>query len=137
MSLRDKVVDMVFLALATWREARGESDEGKAGVIHCILNRVDSPKWWGRNVCQVLFKAWQVSSMTNPHDLQLTKWPDPESESWQKCLRLAECAIFGTLENPVPGADSYHDTSAQPYWADASQFIKQIGRILFYNTDGK
>uniref|UniRef100_A0A6M3KEV7 Putative cell wall hydrolase n=1 Tax=viral metagenome TaxID=1070528 RepID=A0A6M3KEV7_9ZZZZ len=133
---KQRQADMVFLALVVWREARGESDEGKAGVIHCVLNRVDNPKWWGRNVCQVIFKKWQFSSMTDPKDPQLTNWPDPESESWQKCFRLAECAIFGTLENPVPEADSYHDISIpDPAWAPSSKFIGQIGRIKFYNTD--
>jgi spore germination cell wall hydrolase CwlJ-like protein len=47
---------------------------------------------------------------------------------------MAEAAIGGTLPNPVPGADSYYDTSIKaPVWATDDKFVRQIGRLRFYN----
>jgi N-acetylmuramoyl-L-alanine amidase len=131
-------IDAVFLALAVWREARGESDECKAGVAGCIMNRVERPGWWGKNVMDVLFKKWQFSSFTDPRDKQLTTWPKSDDQAWQACVSIAECAVSGILKHPAPGADSYFDISIDPpVWATADKFVRQIGRVKFYNMDLK
>lgn len=134
--LQKEKADPTFLALVLWREARGESIEAKAGVAYAILNRVARPSWWGKSVTGVLFKKWQFSSMTDPNDRQLTTWPDENDPSWAACLSLANVVISGGAINPVPGADSYHDISIQPpKWTATARFVKQIGRIKFYDVD--
>jgi spore germination cell wall hydrolase CwlJ-like protein len=131
-----KHADITFLALTLWREARGESDECIAGVAGVILNRVARPAWWGVDVMTVCFKKFQFSSLTDPRDRQLTLWPRSDDKSWQKCLKIAVCAISGGLQHPAPGSDSYHDISIPaPEWADPKKFVRQIGRIRFYNLD--
>ena len=127
--------DTVFMALVIWREARGESQEGQIAVAHSILNRVKRPSWWGRSVTEVLFKKWQYSSMTDPNDRQLTTWPKDDTV-WGQCLFVADGVLNGTMANPVPGADSYHDLSIQaPAWATPDMFVRQIGRLRFFNVD--
>lgn len=129
-------IDTVFLALVVWREARGESDECKSAVAFSILNRVQRPSWWGKTTQEVLFKKWQYSSITDPHDPQLTKWPVNNDESWERCFRVSTDAISDNVLNPVIGADSYFDISIpNPKWATDDKFVKQIGRIKFYNLD--
>jgi len=131
-----EAADITFLSLTIWREARGESIQGQAGVAHAILNRVKKPSWWGKDIMSVIFKKWQFSSLTDPRDPQLTTWPAAADKSWQQCLQVACDAISGILANPVPGADSYFDVSIDaPYWADAETFVGQVGRIKFYNLD--
>jgi len=128
--------DLVFLALTTWREARGESMITQLGVAHAILNRVRKPAWWGTDVMSVVFKKWQFSSMTDPHDPQLTTWPRSSDKSWQQCLDVAADVLSGATANPVPGADSYYDISIKPpVWAVESAFVGQLGKIRFYNLD--
>jgi len=128
--------DVTFLALCIWREARGAPLEAQAGVACSILNRVDRPSWWGRSITEVLFKRWQYSSITAPGDPQLTTWPGTRDPWWAQCLTVARDAIEGRLPNPVPGADSYYDLSIPPpKWATAETFVKQIGRLRFYNVD--
>jgi hypothetical protein len=51
--------DHFYLALAVWREARGESAEGQVAVACSIINRVANPKWWGATVDEVITKRWQ------------------------------------------------------------------------------
>ena len=128
--------DVVFLALVIWREARGETAECRAGVGHSILNRVKRPSWWGNDILSVCTKKWQYSSMTDPKDPQLTRWPISLDASWVACLQLAADILNGKIENPVPGADSYFDISIPaPKWATPETFVKQIDKIKFYNLD--
>lgn len=137
-NLSQDVVEKVCLAMVIWREARGETIEGKEAVASSIIDRVNKPAWWGKDVMSVIFKKWQYSSMTDPKDRQLTTWPQKDSVDWIECLRVADDAIDGRLISPVPGADSYHDTSiAPPKWATKEMFLRQIGRLKFYNTDGR
>jgi N-acetylmuramoyl-L-alanine amidase len=122
-----RISDIFYLALVTWREARGEGRECMTAVAHSVMNRVENPKWWGKDVTSVVTKKWQYSSMTDPKDRQLTTWPglDPW---WDMAL--------SKIGNPVPGADSYFDISIpNPVWATADKFVAQIGRIKFYNMD--
>lgn len=128
--------DRAFAALTVWREARGESAAAQSGVAHCIMNRVRRPSWWGRDIMSVVFKKWQFSSLTDPQDRQLTTWPRTDDPSWTMSLNITCAVLDGTLPNPVPGADSYYDTSIQaPYWATPETFVGQFGRIRFHNLD--
>lgn len=123
--------ELVFLALAIWREARGEPLEGKRGVAQVVLNRVAAQKKkWGLTVMQALFKRLQFSSLTHSADKQLTAWPT-SGPVWEACLDVARDALWGPVENPVGNANSYHDTSVDPGWPG---FICQIGRLKFYKV---
>lgn len=133
---KQEAADRTFLALCLWREARGESVAGKIGVAMAIMNRVQRPSWWGKNVCEVLFKKWQFSSLTDPNDRQLTTWPLANDLSWQSCLDVAWLVLDGSVTNPVPGADSYFDVSIPaPKWTITARFVAQIGKIMFYDVD--
>ena len=128
--------DRFWLALAIWREARGESQECQIGVAFSILNRVEHPKWWGNTVLNVIVKKWQYSSFTDPKDPQLTTWPTSSDASWIQCKKVASDVTAGLVGNPVIGADSYHDISIKPpKWATPEMFVKQIGKIRFFNVD--
>lgn len=131
-----KSADLAFLALTVWREARGESATVKTAVVHSILNRVNRPSWWGRDIMGVVFKKWQYSSLTDPKDPQLTTWPKNGETAWQECLLISNNVMRGLLNNPMPGADSYHDISIPaPDWAKPEYFVGQIGRVRFFNLD--
>ena len=132
----NKAADKVFLALDAYREARGEGHDGIAGVVSSVMNRVARPSWWGNDVLSVIFKKWQYSSMTNPKDGQLVVWPQRTAPEWTDCLQIASDAVDGILANPVPSADSYYDISIPaPKWATPETFVKQIGKLRFYNLD--
>lgn len=135
-ALTEEVTDKVFLALVIWREARGESYLCKTAVASSIMNRVSKPSWWGIDLMSVIFKKWQYSSMTDPKDKQLATWPQKYAVDWIECLQAASNAVDGISENLVPGADGYYDTSIPPpKWATPDTFVKQIGRLRFYNLD--
>lgn len=125
---------MAFLSLCLWREARGESYEGKVAVAYSILNRKAAPQW-GNTIMGVLFQRLQYSSLTYATDPQLTTWPKDGDPSWQESMRVAANVLEGIEANPIDGADSYHDTSIKPpSWATKERFVRQIGRLVFYKV---
>jgi len=132
----NKYAAVTFMALAIWREARGEPYMGKVAVACSIMNRVHKPSWWGKDIMSVLFKKWQYSSLTDPKDRQLTTWPSMFDGTWSECLEIALDAYEELLTHPMPNADSYHDISIpDPKWAIKQMFVGQIGRLKFYNVD--
>lgn len=138
--LTQYIADVFLLAFTVWREARGESYEGKLAVACSILNRVKRPSWWGDSVQSVVTKKWQYSSLTDPKDAQLTTWPREDDARWQECMQLALDVINGDVGNPVPGADSYYAAwmdakGMTPKWATQEHFVRQIGNHRFYNLD--
>ncbi len=125
-----------LLALVIWREARGESREAQIAVAASIKNRVDRPSWWGTDYVSVISRKWQYSSMTDPHDAQLTMWPKPDDAAMIECLEIADGVMCGQLMTTMPGADSYYDDSIPaPKWTDAAHYVGKIGRLNFYNMD--
>lgn len=126
--------------LLVLREAGGESYECKLAVAFSLENRILHPKWWGTTFLQVIRKRYQYSSMTAPGDPNLTRWPDDSTEmglkAWRESLLAVSSAHNHTQANPVPGADSYYDISIKPpVWAKPDMFVRQIGRVRFYNLD--
>lgn len=128
--------DLTMLALTIWREGRAESYEGKVAIAYSILNRVERPTWWGHTLLEVVTKRWQYSSITDPRDPQLTKWPTSYDKVWLECLGVASGALSHILANPAPGADSYYATYIKaPKWATDDKFVVQIGGHRFYDLD--
>ncbi len=124
-----------LLALVAWREARGEGSQAMLAVACCFRNRVRNPKWWGATLADVLCKKWQVSSMTDPRDPQLSGWPKQGDPSFIEALRIADL-VAADADSPMPGADSYYDTSiSAPPWATSDTYVGAIGRLRFHNTD--
>lgn len=127
--------EVSLLALTIWREARGEPRAAKVALACSVMNRVRRPCWWGTDVVSVIEKRWQFSSLTDPRDPQLVRWP-PYDGTFRECLEVASLALAGLLANPVPGADSYHDTSiAPPSWTAKARGCGQVGRLVFYDVD--
>jgi len=125
--------EITFLALAIWRESRGEPIETRIAIAQVAATRAKHPSWWGRDILSVLFRKWQFSSLTDPRDPQLTTWPGADDETWKECLQIAADTIAGRTAITTPEADHYHDISIPPpEWAIKEKYLRQIGRVRFY-----
>lgn len=137
MTIDYSMYELAILALTVWREAQGETRAAKIAVAFSVLNRVDSPKWWGTSIGAVVAKKWQYSSMAAPGDPNLIKYPLPHDLSFQDSMSAVNAAIAVGAINTVPGADSYWDASiARPKWATDANFVCKVGAFSFHNTDG-
>ena len=127
--------DRLMLALAVWREARGEPLDGKRGVAWVILNRMADPRW-PDSAAEVVTQPWQFSCF-NAGDPNATKYPTQKrSVDWAAWLEC--CVVVDGLASdldPTSGANHYEaisDSDKRPNWADPVKITRQVGRTRFY-----
>ena len=128
----------LLLALACWREARGETPQVQLAMCCSVRNRVTHPGWWGHDWKSVILAPWQYSSF-NPSDPNSTKYPETNDPIFQQCLKAAQYAMTLKLADVSFGADSYFDKSLD---SDPPKWTKQpsaketlvVGRLRFWQT---
>ena len=116
-------------------EAPDEPDEGKAAVIHVILNRMRSQRW-GDNVKDVVLHRWQFEPwMTRRMEMERLSPTDPR---YRDAARIADAVLAGQLPDPTEGATHFLNPSvvrkrrggSLPAWARGEG--QEIGRHTFY-----
>ena len=135
METYDSYSDHDLLALCIWREARGETRDGKFAVGCSIRNRVNHPRWWGRDYRSVILDPWQYSSF-NAADPNSNKFPHPGDSAYDDCEACATSVLNGDADM-TGGAVSYFDKSLDanpPTWPSSPQFAHSvdIGAFHFY-----
>ena len=116
------------LALAVWREARGESLRGRCLVAQVIENRVTDPRWPDTYV-GVITQPLQFASFTGI-DPNATKFPAETDLAWEGCVLAADRVISNSERFTV--ANHYHTVDVEPKWADPSKIVAREGRHIFY-----
>ncbi len=125
-----------LLGLLLYREARGAGSLARLAIAFTVTERTKHGGWWGTDLASVIRHPLQYSSLTAPHDPQLSVYPASDNEFvWLDCLTCAMQALNGSVANPVPEADSYYDDSiAPPEWATDANLIRKIGRLNFHKV---
>lgn len=139
--------DLFMGALGVWREGRGASPAGKAGIWAVILNRVADPRF-PDTVPEVLLQHAQFSSFGagDPNAVLFpvaSHWID-----WKSFLECQTVVSTPLLADPTGGATHYHsipdvgfsyrDSSGRlhtlmpPAWADPTKLTATIGPFRFY-----
>lgn len=119
----------VLLAIAVWREARGESSSAQAGVMWVILNRAACPSWWGKGVIDCILMPYQFSSF-NAGDPNATKFPLSTDPVFPSILAM----VRNPPADPTSGATSYFDSSLDdnpPQWSLHMTRTCNIGNLRF------
>lgn len=133
----DNLSDLELLELAIWREARGESYDGKRGVAHVVRNRVyGTTKWWGNGSYRsVILHPYQFSSFL-PDDPNADRWPGSGDVAWADCVAIALAVSNGTDEDLTLGATMYYDTSIPwPHeWGNPGLYDNtlNVGKLRFF-----
>jgi spore germination cell wall hydrolase CwlJ-like protein len=126
------IQDQFMLALTIWRENRGGGQEGMQSVANVILNRAHKNNSTPYEVCT---KYRQFSSITQPLDPQLGKYPLSDDPEWETALHLAFLANNGSLGDITNGAINYYapaGVSEPPYWAASmTRTVTIQGQIFF------
>lgn len=117
-----------ILALAVWREARGEPMLGKLLVAQVIENRVADPRW-PDTYEGVVFQPWQFSSFTRG-DPQALAFPDPRHPVWADCVAVATMIV--SSPGRLTDANHFHATGVSPAWAIGQTVLHEVGRHRFY-----
>ena len=137
----DPVIDPAVetLARTIYGEARGERVLGKEAVAAVVLNRVRRARrhgryWWGSTIHEVCRRPWQFScwNASDPNRAKIEA-VDGRNRTFRTCLRVAERALRGELEDPTDGATHYHAAGVAPPWSRGRRPSAEIGRHIFYN----
>jgi spore germination cell wall hydrolase CwlJ-like protein len=116
-------------------EAPSETDEGKAAVVHVILNRMRS-KHWGDDVKDVVTEPWQFEPwMTRRKEMERLPPSDPR---YRDAARITDAVLAGRLPDPTEGATHFLNPKvvrkrrggSLPAWARGEG--QEIGRHTFF-----
>ncbi|HXG80095.1 MAG TPA: cell wall hydrolase [Methyloceanibacter sp.] len=119
-------------------EAAEEPDEGKAAVVHVILNRMRS-KRWGDSVKEVVTEPWQFEPwMTRKREIRNLAVDDPR---YIEAARITDAVLAGILPDPTEGATHFLNPDivrkrrggSLPPWARGRG--QAIGKHTFYIVD--
>ena len=116
------------LALAAWREGRGEPLAGKRLIAQVIENRVTDPRWPDTYV-SVITQPWQFSAF-NKNDPNALKFPSETDPSWPECVEAADVVL--AAQTPLTDANHYHTRDVWPTWARIDKEVAREGRHIFY-----
>lgn len=117
-----------ILALAVWREARGESPLGQLLVAQTIENRVQDPRW-PETYELVVTQPWQFSAF-NKDDPNALKFPTETDPAWATCVAVAHAVL--AAPRPFTSANHYHTTGVSPAWKRDDKLVMREGAHLFY-----
>lgn len=123
----DTLLDRFMLSLCVWREARGETPQGRRLVAQTILNRV-ADKRWPNTIPGVVLQPWQFSSF-NKADPNATQFPSDVDASWPDCVAAADEVLAGPS---ISTANHYHVVGLDPAWRDVSKIVATCGHHVFY-----
>lgn len=127
MMALEAFTDRFMLGLCVWREARGESFEGKRLVAQVIKNRRLDARW-PNSYSGVITQPWQFSSF-NPGDPNAALYPKAEDPSWAESLRAVDDVLNG---GAFTEANHYHTQDVHPRWANPMMVTERVGRHVFY-----
>jgi conjugal transfer mating pair stabilization protein TraG len=119
-------------------EAAEEPDEGKAAVVHVILNRMRSKKW-GDSIKEVVTEPWQFEPwMTRRDEMKSLSLDDPR---YLDAARITDAVLAGVIPDPTDGATHFLNPDivrkrrggSLPNWARGEG--QPIGNHTFYAPD--
>lgn len=116
------------LALATWREARGESLLGKLLVCQVIENRVVDARW-PETYIGVITQPLQFSAF-NANDPNVSTFPRDSDPMWADAVAAADLVI--AAPSVLTTANHYHTTVISPTWSQGKRPVLTEGNHAFY-----
>lgn len=130
------------LALNIYWEARGSSLADKAAVSDVVLNRVKSNSY-PDSVCKVVYDA-RLAESGQPirNQCQFSWYCDGKSDTPREADAWYEAQVIAyqiyhndRFKGITEGADHYHSTKVDPYWAEGFDFVAIIGDHIFYRSN--
>ena len=122
-----------LLALAMWREARGEKQDTRLSmraVGHTIVNYA---RRTSHTVGDMLRKPLYISSLTDPKDHQLNLYPESLDPQFQLASQIADIILDGSDPDPTGGATHYFNPKqVLPPWAASMTKLTSIENHVFY-----
>lgn len=120
--------DAECLARNIYYEAGVEDMTGKIAVGNITVNRVKT-KYWGNNICKVVYSKAQFSWTKE----KKRAWLTLKGKTWEDSKLAAQAVLSGIKVKQLNSALFYHADYVSPYWCDKSKKAIKIGQHIFYN----
>lgn len=127
---------VLCLALNIYHEARSEPAQGQFAVAHVTMNRAQGDQ---RKVCETVVARKQFSwtnkllAKKSESRYQLKKAGVPkDARAWALAKHIARTTIEYKPTDFTQGATHYHTTKIKPRWASSMQYVRRVGRHVFY-----
>jgi hypothetical protein len=129
---------ITILASTAWMENRGGGKLGMQSVMNVVMNRADSPGWWGNTVTSVCLFPYQFSCW-NPGSGQIVLNMEAMQDgdvNWELAAAMAALAIAGNLPDITGNADSYYDVHRPrvPKWVKGAVYTRTVHGQRFYRV---
>jgi hypothetical protein len=107
-------------------------------VMNVVMNRANSPGWWGTDVISVCLSPYQFSCW-NPGSPQVVMGMEASEDGdvqWELAATLAALAIAGNLPDITGNADSYYDVHRPrvPKWVKGAVYTRTVHGQRFYRV---
>jgi len=132
----EALTNFYMLALAIYREARGEDQLSKLAVGWVIRNRMEKGGWFGSSYFDVVTKRAQFSSFNLGEKNSIVFGP-PQDPAWRECTQAATDVILSNRADPTNGATFYYDKSLDqhpPLWAREYTHTADVGAFHFFKN---
>ena len=135
-ALRYSTDELEMVARTVFGEARGESVRGQEAVAWTIRNRVERPRWWGKDLISVCRRPYQYSCwLPDDPNLAVLKAGTFDHPAFRVAWAVATYVLEGLVEDPTHGATHYHTLGVRPSWADSLEVVLELGRHRFYRAE--
>ena len=131
----EKEID--FMTRVIYGEARGETSENQANIVHTILNRAENPKRrYGSTIGEILIRP-KAFSCLNPDDPNYVKLLslDKKSLTFKKIRATVVNTIVARMNgatDPTQGSTHYHTTKVDPNWNRNAVRMIKLGEHQFW-----
>lgn len=129
--------ELNLLTRVVYGEARGETAEDQANIVHSIINRsADKKRRYGGTIRDILLKP-KAYSCLNPDDpnypilLSLSK-DSPEYKKIHSIVRETYSSRMNGGPDPTQGATHYHTKDVDPKWNTAAKKMIKLGNHKFW-----
>ena len=125
------------LARAVYFEARGEPIAGQIAIAQVVLNRVAAGRW-PPTICGVVYQGVERGSKCQ-FSFACTDTPKRElaGEAWERAEWIADEVLSGgAWLGELLQADHFHRVDLRPVWRLGLQYVRVIGRHVFYAPRG-
>lgn len=123
------------MATAIYFEARGEPIRGQQAVAQVVMNRVRSPDY-PDTICGVIFQGDHRRTGCQFSFACDGKTDRPANASqWRTAQIVAKQITDGQIwMKDIGFCTHYHATYVNPYWKRDMNYVKKIGRHIFYKA---
>ena len=143
----DEQEDDILLASLIFLKSRDDIEQTRIGIGCVVRNRVNNPRWWGRNYRQVIVPLLDLYILSEQEkDLVLNPIKNDVNEKWDNCYLVAKGILNNTIQDITFNSDYFFLTSEKlPSWLNSrlrphtiSQwYVCSMGNIQFYRVELK